>query len=153
MDYLEIVKKIGFEIPSEEYREVLEQPECEYDIAAGFFGFLEPYEAVAEFVPKNRIIIDFGCYLAYQSYLFKDHKKYIGVDVVNMKRFTPKNAEHYVCTIQEFIKNNSDLVKEEVFAICSYVPDDEAREMVKNTFEDCLIYYPRFGDIPSKLFR
>ena len=63
MDYLEIVKKIGFEIPSEEYREVLEQPECEYDIAAGFFGFLEPYEAVAEFVPKNRIIIDFGCYL------------------------------------------------------------------------------------------
>ena len=27
MNYLEIVKKIGFEIPSEEYREVLEQPD------------------------------------------------------------------------------------------------------------------------------
>ena len=41
-------------------------------------------------------------------------------------------------TIQEFI--NSDLHflnlnMDKVFAICSYVPDEEARKMVRNTFK------------------
>lgn len=150
MNYLEIATKTKDLIPVEEYREVMSQEECEY-CHFSFYGFLNVYESVTHFVPKNRIIIDFGCYLAFQSYMFADYRKYIGVDVVNMKRFTPENAEHYVCTIQEFIKNHPELANEDVFAICSYVPDNKAREMVKNTFKDCLVFYPVSGDVRVNL--
>ena len=113
-----------------------------------FLGFVNIYKPVSEFVPKNKIIIDFGCYIAAQSYLFKEHKAYIGVDTTELLRFTPKNAQHFVGTIQDFINNKAKelLLKFsnlDFFAICSYVPDFEATEMVRKTFQNVLCYYPK----------
>ena len=94
-----------------------------------------------------RSLIDFGCYLAAQSYFFARHKMYIGVDVVNIQRFTPANAVHYIMSIQKFIQTEVPKLFEEydelkLCAICSYVPDFQATEMVRKTFPNVFCYYP-----------
>ena len=139
--YNELLLKIKDEIPKKEFEEIMNQCMCEYEY--DFLGFLEVYYAASLFVPKSRIIIDFGCYLAAQSYFFKDHAKYIGVDVVDLKRFNSGNAEHYICSIQGFIENHPEtLTDDKVFAICSYVPDFKATDLVKKSYKNCLVYYP-----------
>ena len=139
--YKDLLTQIKQMIPHDEYVSVMNQCRCEYE--HDFLGFLEVYNAAAQFVPKHKTIIDFGCYLAAQAYFFSDYHKYIGVDVVDMKRFTPGNAEHFVCTIQDFIKDHPELVNDDnVFAICSYVPDRKAQDIVRSSFKGCLVYYP-----------
>ena len=121
------------------------QDRCE--LGRDFLGFVDIYGSLCDLIPENMVVIDFGCYLAAQSYFFTKHKKYIGVDVVRMKRFTPFNAEHYVMPIQDFIKNEAQRLcdtygKENIFAICSYVPDFGATEMVREYFSNVCCYYP-----------
>lgn len=143
--YVEALRNLKLLIPLDEAQKILSQKDCEYDFQ--FMGFIDVYESLSRIVPKRAIIIDFGCYLAAQSYFFKNHAAYIGVDTEHMTRFQPKNATHYVGTIQEYIENElPELLKdtriERIFAICSYVPDDEARELVRKTFPNVLCYYP-----------
>lgn len=117
--------------------------ECDYT----FLGFEEIYKAVTLFVPKSKVIIDLGCGYAFQSWYFRDYRKYIGVDYdsnINDVLQT-KNSEFYFVTIQDFIKEiffKLGYRKEEIFAVCSYVNDTEAREMVREHFPYCLVYYP-----------
>lgn len=132
-------------IPEEEYNLVISQPTCELD--SSFLGFINVYKGLSQIIPKECIVIDFGCNLAAQSYFFKDFEKYIGVDTVKERRFKPKNCTHYICSIQEFIE--SELVglfdgKENLdfFAICSYVPDENATELVRKTFKNVFCFYP-----------
>lgn len=132
-------------IPEEEMSEILTQPYCEID--KDFLGFAHIYKSLSQIIPKDRIVIDFGCNLAAQSYFFAKHKRYIGVDLVKEKRFAPKNATHYVCSIQYFIAEYvPDLLagteNSKFFAICSYVPDSEAMELVRKTFQNVFCYYP-----------
>ena len=132
-------------IPEEEKVEILGQPECELE--PKFLGFVNVYGPLASLIPTDKIVIDFGCYVAAQSYLFPAHKQYIGVDVIRLKRFSPRNAVHGEMTIQEFIANVlPELLKEhdinDFFAICSYVPDREATELVRKTFPNVFCYYP-----------
>ena len=144
VEYKALLNEIKSKIPSEEYNAVINQIMCEYE--HDFLGFLEVYKAVSMFVPKHRTIIDFGCYLSAQAYFFAEHRKYIGVDVVDLKRFTTDNAEHHICTIQDYIKEHTEMANDDnVFAICSYVPDREAQDLVRKTFKNCLIYYPSRG--------
>ena len=139
--YKTLLTEIKSKIPADEYNAVMNQCKCEYEY--DFLGFLEVYKAASMFVPKHRTIIDFGCYLSAQAYFFAEHSKYIGVDVVDLKRFTTDNAEHYICTIQDWIKQHPEMANDDnVFAICSYVPDREAQDLVRNTYKNCLIYYP-----------
>lgn len=139
--YKALLAEIKEKIPRDEYAEVMKQDMCEYE--SDFLGFLEVYKAASLFVPKHKTIIDFGCYLSAQAYFFSDYSKYIGVDVVNLKRFSPENAEHHVSTIQDFISNHPELANDSnVFAICSYVPDFEAQELVRKKYKNCLVYYP-----------
>lgn len=139
--YKSLLAEIKAKIPADEYEKIMSQYMCEYE--HDFLGFLEVYKAASLFVPKHRIIIDFGCYLSAQAYFFSDYRKYIGVDVVELKRFSPKNAEHYTSTIQDFIWDHPELANDDnVFAICSYVPDFAAQELVRKTYKNCLVYYP-----------
>ena len=142
-------------IPSEEARAILSQPECELE--PDFLGFVNSYYALSKIIPHEATVIDFGCYLAAQSYFFKDHKQYIGVDVVDwLKRFQPANATHYYESIQDFLQNtfpklphsDNDL---EYFAICSYVPDFAATEMVRKTFKNVFCFYPFRTSITEKI--
>lgn len=144
-NYEKCLRELHGLIPSEDKRRIMSQNMCEYE--HDFMGFLNVYKPLSELIPKDKIVIDFGCYLAAQSYFFKEHKKYIGVDVCELERFNPGNAEHYVCTIQDFIKNGAfGLLSEEdnlsFFAICSYVPDFAASELVRRTFRNVCCYYP-----------
>ena len=136
---------LRFLIPKEEMAEILSQEMCE--LQPDFLGFVNVYEPLSNLIPEHKIVIDFGCYLAAQSYFFQDHKAYIGVDRVNMKRFTPENALHCEMSIQEFIANELPILLEkhdidDFCAICSYVPDREATKLVRETFPNVFCYYP-----------
>lgn len=128
-------------IPKEEVRRILRQPMCELD--ADFMGFTDIYKALASIIPKHFTVVDLGCYCAAQSYYFTRHAKYIGVDVNTLERFTPYNATHYVMRIQDFCKNKiQNLDLETTFAICSYVPDEGAKKIARQTFKNIYVYYP-----------
>lgn len=143
--YARCLKELRSLIPDDEYHEVMSQDMCELD--SEFLGFVDVYKNLSRIIPKGSIVIDFGCYLAAQSYFFARHKMYIGVDVVSMRRFTPPNSVHYTMSIQNFIQIEVPKLFEEydelkLFAICSYVPDFQATEMVRKTFPNVFCYYP-----------
>ena len=132
-------------IPKEKIDHVFQSSQtvgAECDIS--FLGFEEVYKAVTLFVPKSKVIIDCGCAYAFQSWYFRDYRKYIGIDngVYKNDVLEMENSEFYFTTIQWFIKNTFPTLGyslDDVFAVCSYVPDDNAREMVKNFFPHCLV--------------
>ena len=143
--YARCLKELRSLIPDDKYHEVMSQDMCELD--SEFLGFVDVYKNLSRIIPKGSIVIDFGCYLAAQSYFFARHKMYIGVDVVSMRRFTPPNSVHYTMSIQNFIQIEVPKLFEEydelkLCAICSYVPDFQATEMVRKTFPNVFCYYP-----------
>lgn len=143
--YTRCLKELRSLISDDEYHEVMSQDMCELD--SEFLGFVDVYKNLSRIIPKGSIVIDFGCYLAAQSYFFARHKMYIGVDVVSMRRFTPPNSVHYTMSIQNFIQTEVPKLFEEydelqLCAICSYVPDFQATEMVRKTFPNVFCYYP-----------
>lgn len=143
--YRKCCKELLDLIPASEVNKILRQYYCELDYE--FLGFVNIYKPLSELIPKQHIVIDFGCYLAAQSYFFQNHKQYIGVDGVELNRFKTENTEHYVGSIQEYIEQEVPkfLTKDNnlnYFAICSYVPDDEATELVRKTFQNVCCYYP-----------
>ena len=143
--YARCLKELRSLIPDDEYHEVMSQDMCELD--SEFLGFVDVYKNLSRIIPKGSIVIDFGCYLAAQSHFFARHKMYIGVDVVSMRRFTPPNSVHYTMSIQNFIQIEVPKLFEEydelkLCAICSYVPDFQATEMVRKTFPNVFCYYP-----------
>lgn len=127
-------------------RNLIKQPECE--ISPDFLGFLNVYEGVKDILGKNLnkcVIIDLGCNMAAQCFMFDLAKRYIGVDTLIAKRFHSKNTEHYQCSIKDFLKNywpgiHSE-TKENYLAICSYVPlNNEDRFLVQQSFNNLLMY-------------
>ncbi len=154
--YTRCLKELRSLIPDDEYHEVMSQDMCELD--SEFLGFVDVYKNLSRIIPKGSIVIDFGCYLAAQSYFFARHKMYIGVDVVSMRRFTPPNSVHYTMSIQNFIQIEVPKLFEEydelkLCAICSYVPDFQATEMVRKTFPNVFLllslWCVRHGEIPK----
>lgn len=132
-------------IPADEQIRILSQYRCELE--PDFLGFVDKYYALSMIIPKEATVIDFGCYLAAQSYFFKDHKAYISVDkVTDMQRFQPSNATHYYCRIQNFLTDDCPVPYQsnnlEYFAICNYIPDPEACRMVRERFQNCFCFYP-----------
>ena len=141
--YARCLKELRSLIPDDEYHEVMSQDMCELD--SEFLGFVDVYKNLSRIIPKGSI--DFGCYLAPRSYCCARHKMYIGVEVVSMRRFTPPNSVHYTMSIQNFIQIEVPKLFEEydelkLCAICSYVPDFQATEMVRKTFPNVFCYYP-----------
>ena len=138
------IKRIFEEYPTQ-LDAVFKYKQCEY--TSDFLGFLHVYGTVD--VPNDFTVIDFGCNQAVQAQYFKDCEKYIGIDndLPVSARFRQDNAEYYDCTIQEFIgetfhqlkKNGLDIYK--TFAVCSYVPDDEAQRLVADTFPFARVVY------------
>lgn len=112
-----------------------------------FLGFEKVYKAVTMFVPKDKIIIDLGCGYAFQSWYFRDYKRYVGVDcgVKPEDVLRLDNSDYYFMTIQDFCKKSFAKLGcnlDDVFAIASHVPDDDARTLVRTYFPHCLVYYP-----------
>jgi hypothetical protein len=45
----------------------------------GYVCYLEDNLKIAKMIPKNKIVVDVGCSFGLQHVLYKDHKKYIGI--------------------------------------------------------------------------
>lgn len=133
------------------------------ELDSSFFCFDEPYQRAARVADENSIILDLGCAYAPQSYYFTHCKRYIGVDLPMPQpdpavvqqyklcgrqpevRFQPDNAEFYIMSIQKFIGEvlpTLSLDMDNVIAICSAVPDEEARALVERTFPVYDVSYP-----------
>lgn len=121
-----------------ELERLMDYPRCEYD--GDFLGFLNVYDAARSVAPKCMTIVDLGCYMAAQAVLFRDYSRYIGIDSCDVPMMRQGNAEYHVATIQDYLDTLDDTSG--MFAICSYVPDEEARRLVREKFDDCLVYYP-----------
>lgn len=118
------------------FKEVLEQEMC--DVDGTFLGFVDTYYFLSKTIPQDWTVIDFGCAYNPQAYFFRKHKKFIGVDVGKMKRFSFPNTEIFIGTIAEYLKQKSPAKK--VFAICNNVPSEET-EMVRRYYPNCFVYY------------
>ena len=135
-------------IPKEELDRVFEYSEsASAEMDASFLCFDDEYEYVLANTNPSDIIIDLGCAYNPQCWYFKDYDRYIAVDLplFDDVRFDSGNVEFYIMPIQKFIKEelpklNLDL--NNVVAICNAVPDEEARNMVMETFPRYLVAYP-----------
>lgn len=132
-------KKLSHLIGNSEMQRLFSYEYCELE--PDFLGFLNSYYDL-QMLPKDFAIIDIGCYQALQGVYFRNHKKYIGVDIDTPTEYMLKqeNAEYFFIQGQRFIKeilpkllgNGLDIDK--TFAICSYVPDEELWKMISETF-------------------
>ena len=130
-------------IPKEQIENVFNQRECDIDIE--FLGFIDIYKKLSEIIPKHFTIVDLGCAYNPQCFYFKDHKKYIAVDISDCEKFKSENCEIYNKSIEDFIREDiSGLNLDETFAICSYVPPwgGDNRKMVRESFKNQFVYYP-----------
>lgn len=131
--------------PPREVARILSQDRCELD--GDFAGFIDEYEALSKIIPQHFTVIDFGCNLAAQCWFFRNHKRYIGVDTIGLKRFRCSNTTHAVMGIRKWIEKNAGRIPDATFAICNYVPDDMAVKMVRECFPNLFCFYPA-GESP-----
>ena len=112
-------------------------------LSPNFLCCEENYIPIANNVPKDFAIVDFGCYLAAQSYLFQG-QKYIGIDTFDNKanykegeeipkRFE-RNGATQISSINDFIEKNLpelDLSKTYFVFSGNFIPEEE-RQLFKN---------------------
>ena len=115
-----------------------------------FLGFVHIYRALAEIIPPHWWIYDLGCGFSFQSWYFRNHAGYVGVDTDNTPidcRLCPPNAIHIQSTIEEFVQSNHH--EPNSFAICNYVPPwhGGSGEIVRRHFENCFVYYPSLIEV------
>ena len=131
-------------VPEEQFDRVFNQKEC--DIEPEFLGFIDTYYLLAKLIPTDFTVIDFGCAYAPQCFFFKDHHKYIGVDVSHeTEKFKTDNSEFHDLGIEEYIKQNILTINQgETFVICNYVPNwySENIKLVKENFNNVYTFYP-----------
>lgn len=128
-------------IPQEQQDMVFNSNEC--DICPKFLGFVDVYKSLSDIIPRHFTVIDLGCAYAAQSFLFKNHKKYIGVDIYDGERFYAPNTEHHVMPIRDFVEQDR-LNVNTTFAICSYVPpwQDDNIKIARENYSNVFTYYP-----------
>lgn len=118
------------------FKQVMEQDDCDID---GFFlGFVDIYYFLSKIIPRDWIIVDFGCAYAPQAYYFRKHKKYIGVNPTEIKKFSFKNTEYFIGTIKDYLNTKPEQNKR--FAICSYVTSNQT-DLVRKYYQDLFVYY------------
>ena len=156
-----------------EYRRVCDKVMGNGDIDVTFVGFIDIYEALAKIIPKHHVIFDVGCAYAFQAYYFRNHIKYVGIDVppasdedrrahpclecrdVDARLQTP-NSFYYPRHIHQ-AKDLLEIKERETgdnptFAICSYVPG-RVGDIVREVFHNCFIYYPTMSKEERETFR
>lgn len=139
--YEELLKEVYERINNSNQSILLRQENCELE--HDFLGFLENYELLRQLAPKDATIIDLGCYMAAQAFLFVDYPAYLGIDLDELVRFATNNTTHYQMSIQDFITREFVGLKDKkTFGICSGVPDKEAVSMAEEVCDNILILYP-----------
>lgn len=133
-------------IPAEQ-KHLLKQENCELN--ENFLGSINVYEGARQILGsklREYTIIDLGCYIASQCFIFDKAKSYIGVDNCLLQRFSATNTKHFQCDIEQFIKDYWPQIKNQCdnkyIAICSYVSlDNHTIQLIKKTFTNLLFFY------------
>lgn len=123
------------------FSEIMEGKQA--DIACDFLGFVSTYFYLAKIIPLDYTVIDFGCAYAPQSYYFRYHKQYIGIDYSLPKtHFYEKNSVFYGLDCLTFIdKNFYNNGKQ--FAICNYaICNKNLLNLIKVSYQNCYVFYP-----------
>lgn len=135
-------------IPMKEWARV----EKNAEIYPEFSCFADTYYHLSQIIPKDWVVIDFGAAYNTQSYFFTGHKKFIAVNPISIAgdngMFCPPNCEIYRMTTGEFLRT-VDYPRENVFAICNYVPNwhnENSIELVKSHFQNVYTFYPQILD-------
>ena len=150
-DYMHYVCSL---IPSNEWQRVMKSDASAEITSDSIMCGGATYYYLSRMIPKEWTVIDVGASYGAQSYLFKDHARYIAVepfrssDDWHFEDFKADGTERYQMTAGKFIKDvlptlNLDLDK--TFAICNYVPEwfgENPMELVRQTFHNCYVYYP-----------
>lgn len=131
-------------IPKDELKEKLNYG-CS-ELTSGFLCFEHNYWPVADNVPTDYTIIDIGCCQGAQSYMFQNHKAYIGVQPTHHwdgytppLKFETANSTYYDMTLQELLK--TELPKG--YYIVSAVPgSDDAKDELWERVDNIAIIYP-----------
>jgi hypothetical protein len=111
------------------------------DIDGTFVGFTATYRHLAALIPLHFTVVDLGCAYAAQSYYFRRHRKYIGVDGWSETRISAPNTQHLTMPIVSYLKERA--VHEgsgPVFAICNYVPTSTTE--LRAAYVNLFVYYP-----------
>lgn len=147
-DYHHFVRAL---ISNDEWNRVIKSDACAEIFCDHLMCDAKAYYTLSRMIPKDATIIDIGCSYNAQSYLFKEHKAYIGVDPIedfnnwHFEHFVAEGTKFYNMTGQQFIKEvlpTLELDLDKVFAICTYVPDWECQRLVRETFKNLYVYYP-----------
>lgn len=132
-------------LPSEQLKRVFAQEDVE--VEPHFLGFIEQYYYLSKMIPKYMSIIDIGCSYAAQSYFFKEHKHYIGVDIKReptLERFSFENTTIVEVSKEQFETGFfSSIVlppQKDLFAIVNYVPINT--RPIRNQFSNIFCFYP-----------
>jgi hypothetical protein len=140
----EITKRLFSLLPKDQVERVFSSEYC--DISPEFLGFVDIYESLSKIIPLDWTVVDLGCSYATQSFFFKDHRSYVGVDVYApiKSRFFTENTTHFYMSIADFVKKKRFKDKDRIFAICSYVPPwkNDNMSICRHTFKNVFTYYP-----------
>ena len=152
LEYLAAAEEILGRMPDWQADDVMNQDLIELDCQ--FLGFIDEYARARDLAVRHglRHVIDFGSYVALQCFLFDDPEhfdRYESVDTCELQRFhccRINSAESFEL-IQEYVSRNGDSpYKDGILAVCIAVPDEEAMEMVSETYPNHFITYPGMPD-------
>ena len=110
----------------------------------------DTYELLAKIIPKNRVVYDFGAAYGFQAWWFRHHRRYLAIDPFDNPftgetvHFRTDNSIWLKMTVQEFFKKFT--IEEDSFAICNYVPDEEAQRLVRENCHNVFNNYVTGGD-------
>lgn len=112
------------------------------------------YEALAKIIPKGRVIYDFGASYGFQSWHFRNHKRYIAIqpeysnsDMPDKEKFRTDNSIWFFGTIKQFFEQFE--LEKDSFAICNAVPSAEV-ELVRKNCPYLYVNYPEWCDSDFK---
>lgn len=143
-EYINECKTLIKSIGGKEIKRLFTYEYASAEVDFEFLGFLYNYKDIPNRIPLDFTIIDAGCYMAFQADYFKHHKLYIGIDpsVPVEFRLMQKNAEYHLQTMQDFVKDMSELNINKAFVICSAVPDKDLWKLIAESFPYFRIAYP-----------
>lgn len=103
-------------VPREKLEELFKNSDASAELDYDFLGFEDIYREVLGIVPKDCVVLDLGCSYTVQSWYFKDHAAYIGVDYGTSHKEKPTykdnlagvlqtcNSTFYFQSIQSFVR-------------------------------------------------
>jgi len=138
-----------------EVERVLTWSRCEIDPT--FLCFAQTYLAASLVAPAHFQVVDLGCNQGVQAAFFRRHAGYLGVDAsVPLRwRFRQANARHVRQDAKAWLNSKAcaELDVSKVFAVVSYVPDEEVSRLARARFPNILAYYPSSTPGPTLALR